>query len=85
MLDWHGRADVRVVCVDIEPVVAMHVRLHHPDDPRITARAIATRLGMFREGVEREAFVVNGTSHNSEVWSSLAYKWMGRSGTATAS
>jgi len=37
MLDWHGRADVRLVCVDIDPVVAMHVRLHHRDDPQITA------------------------------------------------
>ena len=34
--------------------------------------AVAKRLGMTREGVLREAFLVNGTRQDAEVWSLLA-------------
>jgi ribosomal-protein-serine acetyltransferase len=40
--------------------------------------AVAQRLGMSREGVLRQAFTVNGTRHDVEVWSLLATEWRSR-------
>jgi RimJ/RimL family protein N-acetyltransferase len=37
--------------------------------------AVAQRLGMRREGVLRQAFPMNGTRHDVEVWSLLASEW----------
>ncbi|MBX6358413.1 MAG: GNAT family N-acetyltransferase [Micromonosporaceae bacterium] len=41
--------------------------------------ACATRLGMTREAVLRQAFPVNGVRHDVEVWSVLADEWRGTS------
>jgi ribosomal-protein-serine acetyltransferase len=40
--------------------------------------AAAQRLGMSKDGVLRQAFVLNGTRHDVDVWSVLAAEWRNR-------
>jgi ribosomal-protein-serine acetyltransferase len=55
--------------------VAWHV------DPRNTrSKAVAQRLGMTFEGIERSGFVINGDRRDSEVWSMLADEWLNHRG-----
>jgi ribosomal-protein-serine acetyltransferase len=42
--------------------------------------AVAKRLGMTQEGVLRQAFELNGTRHDIEIWALLADDWPRRSG-----
>ena len=37
--------------------------------------AVAQRLGMRRDGVLRQAYPMNGTRHDVEIWSLLASEW----------
>jgi RimJ/RimL family protein N-acetyltransferase len=43
---------------------------------------VAERLGMTREGVQRESYPYKGVRHDMEVWSVLAPEWQERSQTA---
>jgi ribosomal-protein-serine acetyltransferase len=37
--------------------------------------AVAQRLGMRRDGVLRQAYLMNGIRHDAEIWSLLASEW----------
>jgi RimJ/RimL family protein N-acetyltransferase len=39
--------------------------------------AVAQRLGMTKDGVLRQAFEINDTRHDVEVWSVLKAEWAG--------
>jgi RimJ/RimL family protein N-acetyltransferase len=45
--------------------------------------AVATRLGMSRDGVLREAFPMHGVHHDIEIWSLLASEWRASQKAAT--
>jgi RimJ/RimL family protein N-acetyltransferase/SAM-dependent methyltransferase len=54
-------------------------RVEWHTDPRNTrSQAVALRLGMTLEGVQRSAHVVAGERQDSQVWSILADEWPGR-------
>ena len=66
MIDW---------AVNERGIARVEWRTDPANEP---SRAVARRLGMTREGVLRSTFVLDGTRHDTEVWSMLADEWPAR-------